>query len=91
MATELINPCGIFGREDAPLAERKGLVDGATIGLFSNLKNNATLFLENIGEGLAAKYDGLEFVRFEKMASEPGEFTEEFLEKSDFVVAAFAD
>ncbi len=91
MAVELMNPCGAFERGDTALAMRSGLAEGNVVGLFSNLKNNATLFLDEIADLLAQRYEGLSFVRFEKSASEPAEFTDEFLDRADFVVAAFAD
>ncbi len=93
MATETVNPCGIFNPENGDLAPRFGLRAGMTVGLFSNMKNNADLFLDNVSELLSECVEGLEFVRFRKEASEPAPFKENdpFLENSEFVVACFAD
>jgi hypothetical protein len=91
LAMELVNPCGIFQREDSPLAERKPLDEIKVIGLFSNLKNNATLFLDDVGEELKRKHPHLEFVKFSKYASMPADFDQKWLDRVHAVVAAFGD
>lgn len=91
MPTEMMNPCGIFARDETPLAPRRPLGEIRTVGLFSNLKHNADAFLDEIGALLKARFPHLEFVRFQKIASRPAAFTEDFLGRSNAVVAAFGD
>jgi hypothetical protein len=88
---ELVNPCGIFQRDDAEIAVRKSLDDIQVIGLFSNLKNNATLFLDDVAEILKEQHPHLEFTRFEKIASVPADFDQQWLDRVHAVVAAFGD
>ncbi len=91
MATELMNPCAIFEHDEAPIAPRKGIAGDTTVGLFSNQKANADLFLDNVRDLLDAKYDGLTFLELKKLASVPADFTPEFIEGCDLVVAGFGD
>ena len=94
MTRELMNPCGIFAHEDAPLAPRgRSLGDGETIviGLHSNQKANADLFLDNLQELLAERYGNVEFLRGRKAASVPANFSDEFLNRCHMVAAAFGD
>ncbi len=88
---ELVNPCGIFQRDDDPIAKRKSLDDIKVIGLFSNLKNNATRFLDDVALQLKEKYPHLEFTRFSKTASTPADFDQKWLDRVHAVVAAFGD
>jgi len=91
MASELMNPCGVFMIEATPLAARPGLGKGTVVGLFSNLKQNANQFLTDVEKELARRYDGLEFIRFEMIASRPADFTGDFLDRCDVAIAAFGD
>jgi hypothetical protein len=91
MPTELMNPCGLYARFDKPLAKRRALSEIGTVGLFSNMKQNADLFLDNVERILRSRYKHLEFVRFRKNSSVPANFTHEFLNRCHAVVAAFAD
>ena len=91
MPTELMNPCGLYARFDKPLATRRALSEIGTVGLFSNMKQNADLFLDNVERILRSRYEQLEFVRFRKNSSVPANFTHEFLNRCHAVVAAFAD
>ncbi len=91
MTIELMNPCGEFAHEEAPLSARPGLAEGSTVGLFHNSKKNADMVLEDIARLLDQRYDGLKFARFAKDASNPADFTSAFLEQCDVVVAALAD
>ena len=95
MTRELMNPCGIFANEDLPLAPRRQ-IDGNSgetivIGLHSNRKANADLFLDNIQELLAERFDNVEFLRGQKAASVPANFSDEFLNRCHMVAAAFGD
>ena len=91
MTVELINPCGTFAYQTAPLAPRPGLARGMTVGLFQNGKKNADLLLDTVERLLAERQGGLKFQRFQKEASEPADFTAGFLAECDLVVAALAD
>jgi len=91
MVRELMNPCGIVANEDRALAPRLPKGGKVVIGSFSNQKANADLFLDNIQELLAARYDDVEFLRGYKAASVPAEFTDEFLNRCHMVAAAFGD
>ena len=91
MPTELMNPCGLYARFDKPLAPRRKLSEVGTVGLFSNMKQNADLFLDNVERILRARRPSLEFVRFRKNSSVPANFTHEFLNRCHAVIAAFAD
>ncbi|MBT4046216.1 MAG: hypothetical protein HOK21_09810 [Rhodospirillaceae bacterium] len=94
MAQDLMNPCGIFANEDAPLAVRGKMIGGddkVVIGLFSNQKANADLFMDNLENLLGARFDNVEFLRGYKAASVPANFSDEFLDRCDFVAAGFGD
>ena len=95
MVRELMNPCGIFANEDTPLAPRRMLNgeggEKIVIGLHSNQKANADLFLDNIQELLAERFDNVEFLRGKKAASVPAKFSDEFLSRCHVVAAAFGD
>ena len=91
MASDVINPCGIFERGDKALAPRKPLSKITTIGLFSNLKANADLFLEEVSKHLKRRNTNLEFVVFQKIASQPADFDQQWLDRVHAVAAAFGD
>ncbi|MDP7545694.1 MAG: hypothetical protein QGF20_00280 [Alphaproteobacteria bacterium] len=93
MPRELMNPCGIFANEDMPLAPRRTFDGGEAIviGLHSNQKANADLFLDTIQELLTARFDNVEFLRGQKAASVPANFSDQFLDRCDVVAAAFGD
>ncbi|MCY4501609.1 MAG: hypothetical protein OXE57_08625 [Alphaproteobacteria bacterium] len=91
MAQELINPCGIYQRNSGALAPRRSLEDVKVVGLFSNLKANADRYLEELSERLKARYPHLEFELFQKIASEPANFSQHWLDRVHAVAAAFGD
>lgn len=92
MTRELMNPCGIVANEDAPLAPRRQ-IDGeaVVIGLFSNQKANADLFMDNMEQLLTERFSNVEIMRGYKAASVPADFSAEFLDRCDVVVAGFGD
>jgi hypothetical protein len=65
--------------------------DKVVIGLFSNQKANADLFMDNLENLLGARFDNVEFLRGYKAASVPANFSDEFLDRCDFVAAGFGD
>ena len=91
MSRELINPCGIYQRDSAPLAPRRPLGEVRTVGLFSNLKANADRYLEEVAKRLKARHPHLEFALFQKIASEPADFSQQWLDRVHAVAAAFGD
>ena len=91
MVQELINPCGIYQRNSGALALRRPLEDVRVVGLFSNLKANADLYLEEVSHRLKARYPHLEFEFFRKIASEPADFSQQWLDRVHAVAAAFGD
>ncbi len=91
MARELINPCGIYQRNNGALAPRRPLEDIGVVGLFSNLKANADRYLEEVSHRLKARYPHLEFELFQKIASEPADFSQQWLNRVHAVAAAFGD
>ena len=68
MASELMNPCGIVQRFDGPLVARRPATANTVVGLFTNQKANAELFLDNNETLLARRYLGIELIRFAKFA-----------------------
>ena len=64
MPTTYINPCGIYARQEKPLAPRRPLSEIRVVGLHSNLKHNADLFLDEVEKRLKARWPHLEFERF---------------------------
>lgn len=91
MVTEYVNPCGVVERRVRSLAPRRALADVRCIGLFSNLKANADLFLEEVGKRLKVRHPHLELALFQKIASEPADFDQRWLSRVHAVAAAFGD
>ena len=91
MATAVINSCGIFERRDAALAARRPLSEIEVVGLFSNQKANADLYLEEVSHRLRARHPHLRFEFFRKFASEPANFSKQWLGRIHAVVSAFGD
>ena len=88
---ELMNPCGVFETQAAPLAPRVTLGPDVTVGLFANDKKNADVLLEHIRRGLADTFGVREFRWFMKEATQPAAFTEAFVRDCDAVVGAVCD
>ena len=88
---ELINPCGVYRRIDTPLATRKPLSEVKCVGLFSNRKHNADLFLNEVAKRLKQHHPHLEFEVFKKFASSPANFSDKWMSMVNTVVAAFGD
>ena len=88
---ELINPCGAFEAQSAPLTPRRPLGPGTTVGLFANDKKNADVLLKHIERGLARSFGVRDFRWFMKEATEPAVFTPAFTHGCDAVVGAVCD
>ena len=92
MSEQLLNPRGVFRREEKPIAQRMPSLDQKVMGLVDNSKANADLFLQHIKEFLCKGYAIAEVLTVRKAtASMPATFTEEFLDNCDFAVNAFGD
>lgn len=88
---ELMNPCGVFDVRSTPLTPRVALGPDTTVGLFANDKKNADVLLQHVQRGLAESHGVQDFRWFLKEATQPAEFTAEFIEGCDAVVGAVCD
>jgi hypothetical protein len=92
MTQILINPRGVFRREEKPIAHRMDSLDKKVLGLVDNSKVNADVFLDSIQALLTKMYEIADVLRIRKsIAGTAAPFTEEFFEKCDIVVNAFGD
>ena len=87
----LMNPCGAFETNSAPLTPRLPITENTVVGLFVNDKKNADVLLSHVQNLLAQRCNINKFVWFNKEASVPAEFTEEFIADCDVVAAAVSD
>lgn len=92
MTSELMNPCGVFEEQPAPLTPRPpALGPDTTVGLLANDKKNADVLLGHV-EALLRERHGVEKFRWlHKVASEPAKLTSEFIAECEVVAAAVAD
>ena len=92
MADELMNPRGIWRYEQKPIAARIGDLNGKTLGLLDNSKQNADLFLDQVLGMLGKKISFGEILRIKKPAgSVPASFSPGFLNRCQLVINAFGD
>lgn len=92
MADELMNPRGIWRYEEKPIAPRIGDLNGKTLGLLDNSKQNADLFLDQILGMLTKTISFGEILRLKKAAgSVPASFSPGFLNRCQMVINAFGD
>ena len=57
---KIVNPVGRRALERVALARRLDTLDGKSIGFIDNIKPNANLFIQYIGEMMRANYTGIE-------------------------------
>jgi hypothetical protein len=88
---DLMNPCGIFEIKGVPLTKRSPLTEDTVVGLFANDKKNADVLLSHVQKLLEQHCKIKKFVWFNKEATVPAEFTEEFIADCDVVAAAISD
>lgn len=88
---EVMNPCGVFEVQAAPLTPRRALDANATVGLLANDKKNADVLLENVRRFLSERLGVEKFLWLRKEASKPADLTQEFTRGCDAVVAAVCD
>jgi hypothetical protein len=82
------------GREGLTLAPRPGDLRGATVGLLENTKQNAALFLEELGRLLVERHGAAGVVLRTKTAFAqpvPTELLEELARRCDVVVTGVGD
>ena len=91
MAAEVVDPSRTFGHRDTALAARRPLSEIEVVGLFSNQKANADLYLEEVSHRLRARHPRLRFGFFRIFASEPANFSKQWLDRIHAVVSAFGD
>jgi hypothetical protein len=89
---EVLDPTASPRVSELPLAARRGSLAGKKIGFLSNGKANAELLLDDIGELLRSRLDGLTVVKGDKGAAEPApDDVMERLRACDAVITAIAD
>lgn len=92
MTQILLNPRGIFHRQENPIATRPVSLDNKTLGLVDNSKTNADVFLDRLQELITKTYKIKAVLKIRKsVAGTPAAFSEDFLAKCDIVVNAFGD
>ena len=92
MTQILLNPRGVFHREENPIATRPDSLDDKVLGLVDNSKTNADVFLDRLQELMIKTYQIKEVLRIRKSVSgTPAPFSDDFFEKCDMVVNAFGD
>ena len=92
MTQILLNPRGVFYREENPMAARPDTLNGKVLGLVDNSKVNADVFLDCLQTLMSAKYKLPVVLKIRKtVAGSPAPYSDEFFEKCDIVVNAFGD
>ena len=92
MTQTLLNPRGVFHREENPIAARPDTLNGKVLGLVDNSKVNADVFLDCLQALITAKYRIPTVLRIRKnVAGCPAPYTDAFFETCDIVVNAFGD
>lgn len=88
---EVMNPCGAFEVQTAPLTPRPALDRDSTVGLLANDKKNADVLLGFVQQNLSERLGISDFRWLRKHATKPADLTEEFTRDCDAVVAAVCD
>ena len=88
---EVMNPCGVFEVQTAPLTPRSVLDADSTVGLLANDKKNADVLLGFVRRYLSERLGINNFLWLRKHATKPADLTEEFTRDCDAVVAAVCD
>jgi hypothetical protein len=100
MPNAILDPTGQADRSQAPavstatLAPRRGDLRGATVGLLVNTKQNAALFLEEVGKLLVERYGAAGVMARTKMAfalAAPDDLLKELTAGCDVVVSGIGD
>ena len=97
MTSAILDPTGLSGKNTSvglALAPRRGGLDGVTVGLLENGKQNASLFLTEVADILRERYGAGEarLRRKENFAQPaPAELIDALSEESDLVVIGIGD
>jgi len=87
----VLNPIGRSTVEAFQLAGRLKDFHGKKIGFIDNMKPNAGLFLEKVGEFLRAKFNDIEIITVRKTITTNMPIAAELERKVDAVVNAWGD
>ena len=88
----IVTPAAQIAPRRAKLAPRKYLtLAGKRIGLLDNNKPNADRFLDSVGSLLRQRYDSIELIAKRKMTRTGVDGLQEFADRCDVVINAFAD
>ena len=88
----IVTPTAPRATKRTRLAPRKSAtLKNARIGLLDNNKPNADRFLESVGELLKQRYEGVELIAKRKMTRTGADGLQEFADRCDVVINAFAD
>ena len=89
---EIIDPTAARESKRTALAPRKhSSLHRKRIGLLDNSKPNADKFLNQVGDLLRRRFDGIEIIFKRKMSRTEADCVQELAERCDVVVTAFAD
>jgi hypothetical protein len=96
MPNAILDPTGQAGRSEAGLrlAPRRADLQGATVGLLDNGKQNAALFLKEMGDVLVERYGASKVLMRKKTvfaAPAPPELLEELAGECDVVITGVGD
>jgi len=88
----LLDPRGVFRREERGLAPRSPSLDHKILGLVDNSKVNADHFLDAVAQLLTRRFKIPAVLRIRKsVTGTPAPYTEAFLAKCAVAVNAFGD
>src|SRR5258706_2393759 len=94
MQNAILDPTGRATVRTAVLARRPADLRGATVGLLENTKQNAALFLEEVGRLLMERYGARAYALWTKTAfalPAPDELVEEMTLQCDVVITGVGD
>lgn len=88
----IVTPTAPRAAKRARLAPRKNAtLDNTRIGLLDNNKPNADRFLESVGDLLRQRHERVELIAKRKMTRTGADGLQEFADRCDVVINAFAD
>lgn len=96
MFSAMIDPTGstMSSTGPTPLAPRPETLQGRTVGLLANTKQNAERFLDEVGDLLRTRYDAAGLVRRTKLSitdTVPQDILTDLVEQCDVVVVGVGD
>ncbi len=90
----ILDPTGHRATQHGTLAERKGTLKGATIGLLNSTKRNSDLLLKALGDELVARYGVKELIEATKPTFSlpvPPDMVEDLVKRCNFIIAGVGD